>query len=100
MVSTYGTKQKPLPEALTTALHGLGYLKVEGADVFRHPKRRELFVAASASNIPGDTDMVLARWFGERTRRISVDELIDLLQRQLEQASIRLERRSADARDL
>lgn len=88
MAKTHGTAALPLPLALTIRLKAMGYLEVTlpnpaSLPLFRHLKRRELYVSACASNMPGDTDMVNAEWSGQPVVRISVDRLCDKLEDQI-----------------
>lgn len=87
MAKTHGTKELSLPLALTIRLKAMGFLQVEAHDngvaLFRHPKHRELFVTAVTSNIPGDTDTVLAGMAHHKVERLSVDTLCDRLEDQL-----------------
>ena len=93
MTKTAGWKPRALPDALLVRLKGMGYLRVERAadltPLFRHPKHRDLFVMVNASNVPGDTDMVIAHWFQRPVIRLSVDELCGRLETQIARAEHR-----------
>lgn len=87
MAKVNGRAPLPLPEFLTTSLRSMGYLEVEpleGVKFFRHPAHRRLFLHVVASNVPGDTDTVLAKWYGrEQSRRLTADTLVEILRRQI-----------------
>ena len=86
MTTTAARKAKALPPSLFTGLAELGYLQMDdvaGVPYFRHPKQRLLYLSAVASNIPGDVDQVIAKWYGrDSMKRIGVDGLLELLHRQ------------------
>ena len=86
MTTTAARKAKALPPSLLTGLAGLGYLQMEdvaGVPYFRHPKQRLLYLSAVGSNIAGDVDQVIAKWYGrDSMKRIGVDGLLELLERQ------------------
>lgn len=65
MASTRGRTALPLPEFLTTSLRTAGWVEMnpsQGNRWFRHPRHRLAMLTVVASNVPGDTDMVVAQW--------------------------------------
>jgi hypothetical protein len=91
VTSTRGTAPKPLPLGLLTGLKEMGYIEmdpVEGVRFFRCPKQPLLYVYVVASNMPGESNMVIARWYGrEIAKRIDVGDMLELLQRQYDAVS-------------
>ena len=87
MSKIHGRSPLPLPPSLLDSLGGIGYRRIEDGGrvaLFRHPSHPELFLEVTASNLPGDTQ-VIARWAKQNATRITIDLLIAKLALQINQ---------------
>jgi hypothetical protein len=92
MAKTHGRSALPLPEFLTTSLRSLGWVEMDpiaGNRFFRHPRFRRASLLVVASNMPGDTDMVVVQRRDHAgtvvpVARLSADQLVHELEQDLQ----------------
>jgi len=94
MASTHGRKKRPLPEALTTRLATMGFVRMpesdtEPVETYRHPKHLTWVYGFSAFGMAGEGDKVIftgPQSFGPTLT--TVDIVCEQLERMIERAKV------------